>query len=96
MYSFESIMFQIGVVIEDKEFVESSMNGMKWMAGKFSYSLRCSLWSEHLGLHAGEVIFKKFLETPILYIFDFRNLYFHLSIYSRKLFSIFTCFCSVL
>lgn len=60
MHSFESIMFQIGVVIEDKEFVESSLNGVKWMAGKFSYSLRCSLWSEHLGLHAGEVILQNF------------------------------------
>ncbi|VVA96594.1 unnamed protein product [Arabis nemorensis] len=53
---------EIGVVIEDKEFVESSMNGVKWMAGKFSYSLRCSLWSEHLGLQAGEM---KKIEDPI-------------------------------
>ncbi|XP_010464093.1 PREDICTED: phospholipase D zeta 2-like [Camelina sativa] len=53
---------EIGVVIEDKEFVESSMNGVKWMAGKFSYSLRCSLWSEHLGLHPGEM---KIIEDPI-------------------------------
>ncbi|CAN8260345.1 unnamed protein product [Cochlearia groenlandica] len=53
---------EIGVVIEDKEFVESSMNGFKWMAGKFAYSLRCSLWSEHLGLQPGEV---KMIEDPI-------------------------------
>ncbi|KAF3600584.1 hypothetical protein F2Q69_00039159 [Brassica cretica] len=53
---------EIGVVIEDKEFVESSMNGVKWMAGKFSYSLRCSLWSEHLGLQPGEV---KMIEDPL-------------------------------
>jgi len=46
---------QIGVLIEDKEYVESLMNGKPWKAGKFSYSLRCSLWSEHLGLHTGEV-----------------------------------------
>ncbi|CAL9003314.1 unnamed protein product [Prunus brigantina] len=46
---------EIGVVIEDKEFLESSMNGQPWKAGKFAYSLRCSLWSEHLGLHAGEI-----------------------------------------
>ncbi|ONI04374.1 hypothetical protein PRUPE_6G317900 [Prunus persica] len=46
---------EIGVVIEDKEFLESSMNGLPWKAGKFAYSLRCSLWSEHLGLHAGEI-----------------------------------------
>lgn len=31
------------------------MNGQPWKAGKFAYSLRCSLWSEHLGLQAGEV-----------------------------------------
>ncbi|KAJ4835368.1 Phospholipase D zeta 1 [Turnera subulata] len=46
---------EIGVVIEDKEFVDSSMNGEPWKAGKFAFSLRCSLWSEHLGLHAGEI-----------------------------------------
>ncbi|XP_023917910.2 phospholipase D zeta 2 isoform X1 [Quercus suber] len=45
---------EIGVVIEDKEFLDSSMNGEPWQAGKFSYSLRCSLWSEHLGIPAGE------------------------------------------
>ncbi|WVY95870.1 hypothetical protein V8G54_028021 [Vigna mungo] len=46
---------EIGVLIEDKECVESLMNGKPWKAGKFSYSLRCSLWSEHLGLHTGEI-----------------------------------------
>ncbi|KAK7392049.1 hypothetical protein VNO78_20475 [Psophocarpus tetragonolobus] len=46
---------EIGVLIEDKEYVESLMNGKPWKAGKFSFSLRCSLWSEHLGLHAGEI-----------------------------------------
>ncbi|GAV58550.1 PLDc domain-containing protein/PLDc_2 domain-containing protein, partial [Cephalotus follicularis] len=46
---------EIGVLIEDKEFLESSMNGEPWKAGKFAYSLRCSLWFEHLGLHEGEV-----------------------------------------
>nr|XP_023884139.1 phospholipase D zeta 1-like [Quercus suber] len=30
------------------------MNGEPWQAGKFAYSLRCSLWSEHLGIPAGE------------------------------------------
>ncbi|KAF4359290.1 hypothetical protein F8388_009948 [Cannabis sativa] len=47
---------EIGVLIEDNEFVDSTMNGQPWKAGKFSYSLRCFLWSEHLDLHAGEVI----------------------------------------
>ncbi|XP_061363302.1 phospholipase D zeta 1-like isoform X2 [Gastrolobium bilobum] len=46
---------EIGVLIEDKEHIESLMNGKPWNAGKFSYSLRCSLWSEHLGLHTGEI-----------------------------------------
>ncbi|KAG8636559.1 phospholipase D zeta 1 isoform X2 [Manihot esculenta] len=46
---------EIGVLIEDKEFVESSMGGKPWKAGKFSSSLRLSLWSEHLGLHAKEM-----------------------------------------
>ncbi|KAL0414782.1 UNVERIFIED_CONTAM: Phospholipase D zeta 1 [Sesamum radiatum] len=46
---------EIGVLIEDKEFVNSLMGGSYWRAGKFASSLRISLWSEHLGLHAGEV-----------------------------------------
>ncbi|RZC93997.1 hypothetical protein C5167_016692 [Papaver somniferum] len=47
---------EIDVLIEDKEFVDSSMNGMRWKAGKFAFSLRQSLWAEHLGLCAGEMI----------------------------------------
>lgn len=43
------------MIIEDKEFVDSSMNGEPWTAGKFSHSLRCYLWAEHLGLSGGEV-----------------------------------------
>ncbi|KAK6143935.1 hypothetical protein DH2020_024283 [Rehmannia glutinosa] len=46
---------EIAVLIEDKEFIDSSMNGNPWKAGKFSYSLRLSLWAEHLGLNAKEV-----------------------------------------
>ncbi|KAI4371396.1 hypothetical protein MLD38_019637 [Melastoma candidum] len=46
---------EIGVLIEDKEFVNSSMGGLPWKAGRFSQSLRLSLWSEHLGLRRGEV-----------------------------------------
>ncbi|XP_022156371.1 phospholipase D zeta 2-like isoform X2 [Momordica charantia] len=46
---------EIGVFIEDKEFVDSSMNGKPWKAGKFAHSLRCSLWCEHLGLRLEEV-----------------------------------------
>ena len=43
------------MVIEDKEYVDSYMNGKPWKAGKFSLSLRVSLWAEHLGLRMGEV-----------------------------------------
>ncbi|KAK5794497.1 hypothetical protein PVK06_035728 [Gossypium arboreum] len=46
---------EIGVLIEDKEFVDSWMGGNPWKAGKFALSLRLSLWSEHLGLHRGEI-----------------------------------------
>ncbi|KAK3036777.1 hypothetical protein RJ639_029742 [Escallonia herrerae] len=46
---------EIGVLIEDKDFVDSSMNGEPWKAGKFAFSLRLSLWAEHLGLNAGEI-----------------------------------------
>ncbi|CAM8993160.1 unnamed protein product [Rhodiola kirilowii] len=46
---------EIGVLIEDKEFVTSSMGGTLWKAGKFALSLRLSLWSEHLGLRSGEI-----------------------------------------
>ncbi|TVU21216.1 hypothetical protein EJB05_30841, partial [Eragrostis curvula] len=46
---------EIGMIIEDKEVVSSTMDGRPWEAGKFSLSLRLSLWAEHLGLHPGEV-----------------------------------------
>ncbi|XP_074591557.1 phospholipase D zeta 1-like [Curcuma longa] len=46
---------EIGVLIEDKEFVDSLMNGKSWKAGKFSLTLRLSLWLEHLGLPSGEI-----------------------------------------
>nr|XP_043625255.1 phospholipase D zeta 1-like [Erigeron canadensis] len=46
---------EIGVLIEDREFNESKMNGEPWRAGKFTNSLRLSLWSEHLGLHGEDI-----------------------------------------
>ncbi|OIT24712.1 PREDICTED: phospholipase D zeta 1-like [Nicotiana attenuata] len=46
---------EICVVIEDKDFIDSSMDGKPWKAGKFAFSLRISLWAEHLGLHAEEI-----------------------------------------
>ncbi|GLT45720.1 hypothetical protein SLA2020_195320 [Shorea laevis] len=46
---------EIGVLIEDKELVDSCMGGKPWKAGRFALSLRLSLWSEHLGIRQGEV-----------------------------------------
>ncbi|XP_021721568.1 phospholipase D zeta 1-like [Chenopodium quinoa] len=46
---------EIGVVIEDKEVVTSRMGGKPWKAGKFTMSLRLSLWAEHLGLRPSEI-----------------------------------------
>ncbi|XP_051144137.1 phospholipase D zeta 1-like [Andrographis paniculata] len=46
---------EIAVVIKDKEFVDSHMNGKQWKAGKFAFNLRLSLWAEHLGLNTNEV-----------------------------------------
>jgi len=43
------------MIIEDKEVASSIMDGRPWEAGKFSLSLRLSLWAEHLGLLPGEV-----------------------------------------
>ncbi|VFQ83823.1 unnamed protein product [Cuscuta campestris] len=46
---------EIGVIIEDEEFVDSYMGGKPRKAGRFASSLRLSLWSEHLGLQPGEI-----------------------------------------
>lgn len=46
---------EIGILIEDKDFVESMMNASPWKAGRFALTLRLSLWSEHLGLAVGEM-----------------------------------------
>ncbi|CAL1397298.1 unnamed protein product [Linum trigynum] len=54
---------EIAVLIEDKELVDSSMGGKPWKAGKFSQSLRLSLWSEHLGLNGAEM--KQILDPVI-------------------------------
>ncbi|XP_046394345.1 phospholipase D1 [Ischnura elegans] len=41
---------EIAVIVEDKEFVESSMNGKLHLSGKYASSLRKSLFREHLGI----------------------------------------------
>ncbi|KAG6585979.1 Phospholipase D zeta 1, partial [Cucurbita argyrosperma subsp. sororia] len=46
---------EIAIVIEDKELINSYMGGQPWKAGKFCWSLRLSLWSEHLGLRPGQI-----------------------------------------
>ncbi|OMP03351.1 Phospholipase D/Transphosphatidylase [Corchorus capsularis] len=79
---------EIGVVIEDKEFVESSMNGESWKAGKFAHSLRCSLWSEHLGLQPGEI---SKISDPVLEQ-TYRNLWLATAEANSKIFQdVFAC-----
>ncbi|KAJ1699336.1 hypothetical protein LUZ63_007848 [Rhynchospora breviuscula] len=46
---------EIGVLIEDKDMFTSRMNGNLYKAGKFTHSLRISLWAEHLGLRRSEI-----------------------------------------
>lgn len=45
---------ELGVVLEDNQFIRSVMNGKAWNAGRFAHSLRVSLWAEHLGLRPSE------------------------------------------
>lgn len=46
---------ELGVVLEDNQFIRSVMNGKAWNAGRFAHSLRVSLWAEHLGLRPSQV-----------------------------------------
>ncbi|CAI2162099.1 19719_t:CDS:10 [Funneliformis geosporum] len=41
---------EIAIVIEDKKNISTRMNGKEYQAAKFAYTLRCSLFKEHLGL----------------------------------------------
>lgn len=50
--------------------INSHMGGKPWKAGKFSLSLRLSLWSEHLGIRAGEVS-KSSCAVSVFFIVDF-------------------------
>ena len=56
-------MYQVAVVIKDREYVDSYMDSKPWQAGKFAHSLRMSLWREHLGLQQSEVSFCFFLSS---------------------------------
>ncbi|CAK9208184.1 unnamed protein product [Sphagnum jensenii] len=46
---------ELGVVIEDTDYIQSTMNGNIWNAGRFAHSLRMSLWAEHLGIRQAEI-----------------------------------------
>ncbi|CAG8527427.1 16686_t:CDS:10 [Acaulospora colombiana] len=41
---------EVAAIIEDRSYIESKMDGMKWEAGKFSATLRREIFKEHLGL----------------------------------------------
>lgn len=41
---------EIAIITEDEEFYSTKMNGNRYKAGKFAFSLRMRLWREHLGL----------------------------------------------
>eukprot|EP01132_Coremiostelium_polycephalum_P009277 gene9277-11370_t len=41
---------EICAVVEDKNLVETTMDGVPYMAGIFAHQLRCQLWETHLGL----------------------------------------------
>ncbi|XP_073292448.1 phospholipase D zeta 1-like [Primulina huaijiensis] len=79
---------EISVVIEDKEFVDSTMNGKPWKAGKFAFSLRLSLWAEHLGLNIEEV---DQIKDPIADT-TFKDLWFEIAKSNTKIYQdVFSC-----
>ncbi|PKY56906.1 phospholipase D/nuclease [Rhizophagus irregularis] len=41
---------EIAIIVEDKKYVNSRMNGVEYQASKFAYTLRSTLFKEHLGL----------------------------------------------
>ncbi|CAB5182190.1 unnamed protein product [Rhizophagus irregularis] len=41
---------EIAIIVEDKETIDTFMNGKKYKASKFAYTLRSNLFKEHLGL----------------------------------------------
>ncbi|RHZ82653.1 hypothetical protein Glove_106g15 [Diversispora epigaea] len=41
---------EIAILVEDKSIIKTRMNGNEYMASKFAYTLRSSLFKEHLGL----------------------------------------------
>ena len=40
---------EVAVMIEDVDFIDGEMDGVKYKMGKFAHSLRCDLLEEHLG-----------------------------------------------
>ncbi|KAI6194536.1 Phospholipase [Aphelenchoides besseyi] len=55
---------EVCVLIEDREFEDSTMDGQPYQAGKFASSLRKRCMSEHLGLHE-EALHKAEPKKPI-------------------------------
>ena len=43
------------MIVEDQNFVASKMNGVSYLAGEFSHSLRTNIFQEHFGLTFEEV-----------------------------------------
>ncbi|EGC34269.1 hypothetical protein DICPUDRAFT_55934 [Dictyostelium purpureum] len=41
---------EICAIIEDRDLVDSRVNGLPYKAAKFAHNLRCNLWEYHLGL----------------------------------------------
>ncbi|XP_063902318.1 uncharacterized protein LOC135121997 [Zophobas morio] len=45
---------EVAIIIRDQDYVTSKMSGVQYSAGRFSHTLRCKLWAEHLGLSSFE------------------------------------------
>lgn len=64
---------EVAVVIEDSNPVCSKMNGEFYSASEFAYSLRSSLWQEHLGIDKTQVdLLEDPLSDNIISIFESR------------------------
>ena len=45
---------ETAIVIEDRDMIESTMNGQRYMASRFAATFRRHLWRQHLGMVAAE------------------------------------------